>query len=171
MRNHSILACLVVPAVLGTAVLGLGGCGAPPEAADSPERQRAVVTELFEAISNADVAKLDAIYADDFEIWTAGSMPFSGSSKKAQSLEGMKMIGGMFPDGLVFTILATTVEGERVAVEAVSESVHVSGKRYHNQYHFLVIVRDGKVHALKEYMDTQHAQAVLVDSMAEMQAK
>jgi ketosteroid isomerase-like protein len=159
MRNRLILVSLLLT---GCMHLGSGVDGA-----DTPERQRAVVTELFAAISNADVAKLDALYADDFEIWTAGSMPFSGSSKKAQSLEGMKMIGGMFPDGLVFSILATTVEGERVAVEAVSEGVHVSGRRYHNQYHFLVIVRDGKVHALKEYMDTQHAQEVLVDSMTE----
>ena len=122
-------------------------------------------------ISSADVARLDELYAEDFEVWTAGSMPFSGSSGKVQALEGMKMIGGMFPDGLEFTILETTVEGERVAVEAVSDGVHVSGKRYHNQYHFLVIVRDGKVHRLKEYMDTQHAQEVLVDSMPDLPPK
>ena len=166
MRNVLLLSSLILTAAL---LLAAQSVVAADEA--SPERQRAVVKELFEAISNADVVKLDELYADDFEIWTAGSMPFSGTSKKPQSLEGMKMIGGMFPEGLSFTILETTVEGERVAVEAISEGQHVSGKRYHNQYHFLVIVRDGKVHALKEYMDTQHAQEVLVDSMAEMSAQ
>ena len=83
----------------------------------------------------------------------------------------MGMIAGMFPEGLAFTILETTVEGDRVAVEAVSDGVHVSGKRYQNRYHFLVVVRDGKVHGLKEYMDTQHAKEVLVDSMAELQSE
>lgn len=144
----------------------LAACAANAGPGDTPERQRAVVTELFRAISDADVDALRELYADDFEIWTAGSMPFSGSSKKAQALEGMKMIDGMFPEGLEFTILATTVEGERVAVEAESRGKHVSGLEYNNLYHFLVIVRDGKVHALKEYMDTGHAQKVLVDSMA-----
>ena len=144
----------------------LVGCADASGPGDSPERQRAVVAELFRAISAADTEALEELYADDFEIWTAGSMPFSGTSKKAQALEGMKMIGGMFPDGLEFTILETTVEGERVAVEAESKGRHVSGLEYNNLYHFLVIVRDGKVHALKEYMDTDHAQAVLVDSMA-----
>lgn len=157
-----------IPGLL-TMACALACAGFPPaDSGDDPARQRAVVAELFEAISNADVAKLDELYADDFEIWTAGSMPFSGSSRKPQSLEGMGMIAAMFPDGLEFTIVETTVEGERVAVEAVSDGMHVSGRRYHNQYHFLVIVRDGRVHALKEYMDTQHAQEVLVDSMAEL---
>ena len=76
------------------------------------------------------------------------------------------MIASMFPDGLRFTILETTVEGERVAAEVISEGVHVSGLRYANRYHFLVVVRDGRVFRLKEYMDTQHAQEVLVDSLA-----
>jgi ketosteroid isomerase-like protein len=154
---------------MGCALLFVGCTVA--DSGDTPERQRAVVAEFFAAISNTDVARLDELYADDFEVWTAGSMPFSGTSRKAQALEGMKMIGGMFPDGIEFTILETTVEGERVAVEAVSEGMHVSGKRYHNQYHFLLIVRDGKIHRLKEYMDTQHAQEVLVDSMPEPQPK
>jgi ketosteroid isomerase-like protein len=165
MRNFFTLPLLAL-----AISLPLVGCVALAQSGDSPERQRAVVAELFEAISNADIAKLDELYADDFEIWTAGTLPFSGSSKKAQSLEGMRMIDGLFPEGLAFTILATTVEGDRVAVEAVSEGVAASGERYHNQYHFLVIVRGGKVHALKEYMDTQHAKEVLVDSMAEMSA-
>ncbi|MDJ0847767.1 MAG: nuclear transport factor 2 family protein [Myxococcota bacterium] len=133
---------------------------------DPLERNRQLATELFEAISKADVAKLDELYADDFEIWTAGSMPFSGTSNKAEALEGMKMIGSMFPEGLQFTILATTAEGDRVAIEAESKGVAASGVPYHNLYHFLMVVKDGKVHRFKEYMDTQHAQEVLVESMA-----
>ncbi len=158
-----------IPGLFWVGCALLFACAAATEAGDTPERQRAVVVEFFTAISNADVAKLDELYAEDFEVWTAGSMPFSGTSGKAQALDGMKMIGGMFPDGLEFTILETTVEGERVAVEAVSDGMHVSGKRYHQQYHFLLVVRDGKIHRLREYMDTQHAQEVLVDAMAEPQ--
>jgi ketosteroid isomerase-like protein len=163
MRN---LLCLF----LVSCALALPGC-APPAGDAAPERQRAVVVALFEAISNADLVRLEELYADDFEIWTAGSLPFSGASNKPQALEGMGMIASMFPEGLSFTILETTVEGDRVAVEAISDGMHVSGKRYHNQYHFLVIVRDGKVHGLKEYMDTQHAKEVLVDAMADVQAQ
>ena len=133
---------------------------------DQTERNREIARELFEAISKADVARLDELYADDFELWTAGSLPFSGTSNKAEALEGMKMIGSMFPDGLQFTILETTAEGDRVAIEAESKGVAASGVPYHNLYHFLMVVRDGRIHRFKEYMDTMHANEVLVESMA-----
>jgi ketosteroid isomerase-like protein len=132
---------------------------------DGAERNRQVAREFFEAISRVDVGKLDELYADDFELWTAGTLPLSGTSKKAQALEGMKLIGTMFPEGLRFEIVGVTAEGERLAIEAESHGVHVSGRPYHNQYHFLMVVRDGKIHRFKEYMDTMHAQEVLFGSM------
>jgi len=134
----------------------------PATPADGAERNRQIAREFFDAITRADVARLDQLYADDFELWTAGSLPFSGSHDKAQALEGMKMIASMFPRGLRFTITAMTVEGERVAIEAESDGVHASGRPYHNQYHFLMIVRDGRIRKFKEYMDTAHASEVLV---------
>ena len=117
---------------------------------------------FFAALSRADSAAVDAMYADDFVLWTAGTLPFSGSFNKQQALQGMAQILGLFPQGLQFTIKAMTAEGERVAVEAESHGQHVSGKTYHNQYHFLLIIRGGKIVALKEYMDTMHANAVLL---------
>ena len=36
-----------------------------------------------------------------------------------------------------------------------------NGKTYQNKYHFLMIVRDGKIHQVKEYLDTMHANEVL----------
>ncbi|MBI4514397.1 MAG: nuclear transport factor 2 family protein [Deltaproteobacteria bacterium] len=126
------------------------------------EQNKQITRALFAALSRADAAAVAEMYADDFTLWTAGTLPFSGTFNKTQALQGMDQILGLFPDGLQFTITAMTAEGERVAVEAESDGRHASGKRYHNQYHFLVIVRDGKIVQLKEYMDTMHAQAVLL---------
>ncbi|NNL65169.1 MAG: nuclear transport factor 2 family protein [Myxococcales bacterium] len=122
---------------------------------------RAIVDAFFEAISNADVAKLDELYADDFELWTAGTLPLSGTKTRAEALEGMGMVGAMFPDGLRFEVIATTCEGERVAIEAESDGVHANGRRYHNQYHFLMEIRGGRIRRFKEYLDTQHADEVM----------
>jgi uncharacterized protein len=36
-----------------------------------------------------------------------------------------------------------------------------NGKTYQNKYHFLFQVRDGKIQAVKEYLDTTHANDVL----------
>jgi hypothetical protein len=129
---------------------------------DTTERNRQITREFFAALSRADVAKLAELYADDFELWTAGTLPFSGTRGKAEALEGMNFVASMFPKGIRFEILAMTAEGERVAVEAESHGVHVSGRPYHNQYHFLVVIRDGKIRRFKEYMDTMHADDVLV---------
>ena len=52
-------------------------------------------------------------------------------------------------------------EGERVAVEAESHGELNNGAIYNNHYHFLFIVRDGKITAIKEYNDTKHASDVL----------
>jgi ketosteroid isomerase-like protein len=126
------------------------------------EENKQIAQEFFAALSRADRAAIAKLYSDDATLWTAGTLPFSGTFTKAQALEGMGAILGLFPDGLQFTITGMTAEDERVAVEAESRGRHINGKVYHNQYHFLMIIRDGKVAAFKEYMDTMHANAVLV---------
>ena len=45
-----------------------------------------------------------------------------------------------------------------------------SGRPYRNQYHFLMVIRDGKVRQLKEYLDTMHAQEVLVEGAAALES-
>ncbi|OFV87839.1 MAG: hypothetical protein A3J75_05790 [Acidobacteria bacterium RBG_16_68_9] len=99
-------------------------------------------------------------------LWTAGTLPISGRFTKAQAIQGMDQILSLFPEGLTFTVTGITAEGERVAIEAESHGRHVSGKTYHNQYHFLMIVRNGKVAEFKEYLDTMHANDVLVGGAA-----
>ncbi len=129
------------------------------------EARRAITLELFDALSRSDVEAVDALYAEDFVLWSPGALPFSGTHDKAEALELTKMITSAFPQGLRFTIDAMTVEGERVAVEAHSEGRHASGRDYRNQYHFLVKIRNGKIVMLKEYMDTQHAMDVLLQGV------
>jgi ketosteroid isomerase-like protein len=148
-------------------------CAAAPGAlaSNATDRNREIVRELFDAMNRADVAKLDELYAEDFELWTSGQLPISGTRTRKQALEGMGMIDSMFPDGIQFVIIAMTAEGDRVAVEAESEGVHASGKRYHNQYHFLVVIRGGKIYRLKEYMDTVHAKEVLMAPATERRMK
>jgi ketosteroid isomerase-like protein len=66
------------------------------------------------------------------------------------------------PKGLKVTPKAITAEGDRVALEAESYGELANGKVYNNQYHVLMEIRNGKIQAVREYMDTQHAHAVLV---------
>ena len=69
----------------------------------------------------------------------------SGTFTKARIREAAGRIFEAFPQGIRFTIHAMTAEGERVAVEAESRGMHVSGKLYNNFYHFLFQFRDGQL--------------------------
>ena len=118
--------------------------------------------EFIDALSRADTDWVLDHYADDMEMWTAGSLPFSGVHTKDEIRPLMDGILGAFPDGLEFRVKTLTAEEDRVAIEAESRGVHASGKPYHNEYHFLMRVRDGKIVEFKEYLDTLHANEVLL---------
>ena len=122
---------------------------------------RALVEQFFSAMSAGDSAAIVDAYAEDGSVWTSGRTLISGTFSKAQIREASGRIFEAFPNGISFTILAMTAEGERVAVEAESCGAHVSGKVYTNQYHFLFEFRDGKVLRLKEYMDTERVTDIL----------
>ena len=126
------------------------------------ERNQRIVEVFFESLDRGDAEALLAAYAPDATVWTAGSLPFSGTHTLDQLPEFMGDILSQFPEGLRFTVTGITAGDDRVAVEAESEGRHQNGRRYHNQYHFLFILRDGKIVQMKEYLDTMLAHQFLV---------
>jgi len=126
------------------------------------EANKQLARDFMAALSRADTDWVLDHYADDMVLWTAGSLPFSGVHTRDEIRPLMDGILGAFPDGLTFSVETLTAEQDRVAIEARSRGVHVSGKRYENRYHFLVRIRGGKIVEVKEYLDTQHAREVLL---------
>lgn len=129
---------------------------APVEAAN-----KALARRFIDAISRADVNAIVAAYAPGGTCWTSGTMPISGTFTVDQIAAASRGVLTVFPKGLSFTIHALTAEGERVAIEAESRGMHVSGKLYNNKYHFVMRARGGKIVEWREYMDTMHANDVL----------
>ena len=126
------------------------------------ERNKELARTFMDALSRADADTIAELYAEDFQLWVTGSLPFSGSKGRADALEGIPAVLGLFPDGLEFQIQAMTAEGERVAIEATSRGTTANGDLYAQQYHFLLRARDGKIIEWREYMDTELARKVLV---------
>ena len=126
------------------------------------EENKALARQMVEALTRADVEWVKQNYADDFQIWVTGTLPFSGTTDKAGALAGMPMVLDLFPKGLRFEIKAMTAEGDRVAIEASSRGTTFRGDEYRQEYHFLMRARAGKITEWKEYMDTEHARKVLV---------
>lgn len=65
------------------------------------------------------------------------------------------------PNGIKLTVTGVTAEGDRVAVEMDAEGVAAIGGEYHNHYHDLLEIRDGKIVAGREYLDTAHTTDVI----------
>jgi len=125
------------------------------------EENKKVVMGLFEAMNSGNAAALMGALADSATWWVAGSFPLSGTKTKAQFGELLGSLGGKIDGALRLNPLGITAEGDRVAVEAESYAKMKNGKTYQNKYHFLFLVRDGKIQQVKEYLDTMHANDVL----------
>ena len=50
----------------------------------------------------------------------------------------------------------------RVAIEVSSSGDLKNGRKYRQEYHFLIEFRDGKICAVREYLDTHHAHDVWI---------
>lgn len=127
----------------------------------STERNKQLAVAFFDALNRGDVAALLDAYAEDGYCLTTGNTLISGKFSKAQIKAAAGQIFQVFPQGIRFTLHELTAEDDRVAVEASSEGMHVSGQRYTNQYHFFFRFRDGKVVEFKEYMDTERVTDIL----------
>ena len=131
----------------------------------SIEANKNLVLGFFEDFSASKAEAALARMADNATWWVAGrpeQFPLAGTKTKAQFTELLKGIGSAMPKGLKITPKGITAEGDRVALEAESYGEHANGKVYNNLYHFLIEVREGKIQAVREYLDTIHAKDVLV---------
>jgi len=125
------------------------------------ESNKAIVKRFFEALNRGDVAAIVDSYAVDGCVQTMGNTMISGVFSRDQIAASAGGIFDVFPEGLMFKALDMVAEGNKVAVEAISEGKHISGVVYRNEYHFLFEFRDGKLLRLKEYMDTERVTDVL----------
>ena len=175
MRSGAVIGTLA-KAALKTYVVHLDGDGNIeldwPQRASSCNREeqnnmnqtdasKQVVTRFLELFSSGAVEQTMAMMTDDATWWVAGTMPISGTYDKAAFT---KLLGGVLETctgPIRITPRAFTAEGDRVALEAESYTQTRNGRTYNNLYHFLFKVRDGKIAAVKEYLDTMHTNAVL----------
>lgn len=125
------------------------------------EKNKQLVKGLIHAMGEGDSEAIVAAYHPEGTVWTTGSTLISGVRGVEEIKTFAPAVLDSFPNKLRFTINSMVAEGDKVAVECESDGDHISGKHYHNYYHFLFEIRDGKIYRMKEYMDTELVTEVL----------
>lgn len=125
------------------------------------EHNKVFIRGFLDAMRRGDTETILASYTDDGYCESVGRTLISGRYSRESIAAIAARIFEAFPEGLQFEILTMTAEDDRVAVEATSRGMHVSGKIYANHYHFLFHLCDGRIAVMKEFMDTEHATDVL----------
>ena len=129
------------------------------------EANKAVVQRYLRAMSSGDPS-LPELLTDDVTWWVPPSSPLGGLKQgKARVLELMASGVGLYDMSVPFEIEVEAVvgDGDWVAVQMVMSARTAKGQPYRNHYHFAFRLRDGKICAVKEYVDTLYAQRMLFD--------
>jgi ketosteroid isomerase-like protein len=121
----------------------------------SIEENKAIACKFVQAMSDSDVAAFASVISDDIVMQTMGSSVMSRKRTKEGMAEVYRTILTGCPNGVTLEIKSVTAEDDRVSVEVQGSAMTASGRSYNNQYHFLFVMRDGKVRELREYADTK----------------
>lgn len=124
---------------------------------------KAVASRLFELFSAGDAAGVLDLMTDDATWWLPGKpgqLPVVGTRTKPQIARLFQNMGAALEGPLKMTVKSAIAEGDKVAMEVESLGQLKNGRTYNQEYHFLITVRDGKISAVREYLDTLHVQSV-----------
>jgi ketosteroid isomerase-like protein len=124
------------------------------------EKSRAVALGMLDCMNEQDWERLSSEYLTEDSTWTLiakGTEPMRGKAISDFFAGGAAIFEAGAP---TIAVTGVTAEGERVAIEGTGRGRLSNGRDYDNTYHFLVIVRDGRVSSVREYMDSQHVAEV-----------
>jgi ketosteroid isomerase-like protein len=127
------------------------------------EANKALCARLFERFSAGDIPGVMDLMTDDATWWLPGKqgqLPVTGNRSKAQIARLFNAMESQLEGPLRMTVKSAIGEGDQVAMEVESLGHLKNGRVYNQEYHFRITMRDGKISAVREYLDTLHVQAV-----------
>ncbi len=127
------------------------------------EGNKAIARELFARFTASDIDGVLALMSEDCTWLIPGKperMRTAGLYAKERIARLFHRMTEALEHGLKMTVTGVIAEGDRVAIEVESEGDLKNGRRYRQQYHFAMQFREGKICAVREYLDTQHAHDV-----------
>lgn len=124
------------------------------------EANKQLARDFLTAVAAGEVSRVDAMMTDDATWWVIPSTAFSGVHQKAAFLGLFPQVLSLGDGPLTYRFDEITAEDDRVSLTVKGHLKLKSGKTYTGDYHFLLFIRDGKIAAGKEYVDTAHVAEV-----------
>jgi uncharacterized protein len=129
----------------------------------SIEDNRRIALAFFERCDAGDIPAMLDLLAEDITYWLAGkpgSNATAGARTKGEMADIFRRMEAAMTGPLRMAVKGTVAEGDKVAVEAMSRGALRNGRVYEQEYHVLFTLRDGKIAAAREYLDTAHVNAI-----------
>jgi uncharacterized protein len=138
----------------------------PHPATDGAADQDALHVALrwVEAFNAGDAGDIRACFAPDATWWLGGDLPVAGTYVGRDAVMDEFLAAGLGlyqPGTLRFEVANTVAQGDHVVLELNVTGVSAAGAEYRNHYVFVLTVAEGKVRAVREYLDTLYAHRVL----------
>lgn len=115
------------------------------------ENNREVALQVVNAVGSGDKATVASLLHPELDWWLNGI----GHLDRNQFIDSLDMLASAKRGG--FTIVSTTAEGDRVAVEMVGRFEYEDGRVYENNYCELMTLRDGLVYRVHAFFDVNAA--------------
>jgi uncharacterized protein len=125
---------------------------------------RAVVERYVAAVEAGDGPAIRELFAAAATWRLFGDMPMSGTWRGRDTIIDEFLPGALGhyePGSIRLEITAIVADGERAVVEWTSRARTRRGEPYENFCVGVFTVRDGKIQAVREYMDTAYATRML----------
>ena len=128
--------------------------------AETENQNEELVKSFFETLSTGDLERVRPLLHKD-ATWTpmGTGIPGAGGAKGRDVIidEFLAPVRGMFVDGDPKVKMSTIIsKGPLVACETQGIGLLRNGKQYNNRYAWMIEIKDDKIFALREYMDTYH---------------
>jgi len=125
---------------------------------------KTVLTAYVAAVEAGDADAIRASFDEDATWTLAGELPVSGIWVGREAIIDQFLPTAMAhyePGSVRLEITGMIAEGDRVALEWTSRARTLDGRPYENDCIGVFTVRDGRIVAVREYMDTHYAYRAL----------
>lgn len=125
----------------------------------------ATLRDYLDALTSGDLDRIAAFFAPDASWTIHGDLPLAGRYEGARAVMDLlaTAMGRLFVPGTqTFRFGDIVADGDTAVLEwNVMGIGAATGKPYDNDYCGIFTIRGGRIHAVREYFDTDHVRTVL----------